>query len=533
MAQALADRARPAQEERSDVYRPLPTVQDFYEDLQGQATHTLVAHVKNQLQRNPLKVLRDGKGQLRVRVLGALDYVINAEKRSVWVEPSPLSAGERRSKAIPPWGGCHPTKPLFKVDLLNPLCRPAWLHYVAARPGWFTNPFARHQFRQRHLFLEPRSCVQLMFDATHAAFKQLHRYPALAQLQRDIAATLTAQLGTELVELSLRSRVHLHNASLNAEHFNRVWQNQPLFETMALENPRLLSALAAWMDEGGFLLVDNKVDALPAMRRDLLSAGLPPKAWRVLAHHGLHKLLPHRCTRDHWSTMVKTLHALQHAHWPPVPPRKLLGLLVDAAGYPKRYTTDGEHIPGWFWQMTCQEANLLRNDARTYAALIDQLPQHCFMVRAWQPEPDANQMRRGITWLQNQTGIFLMLRNARQAPPWYPWLPTPPVQNLGAQTAWVPLRSPRDLLTEAMALHNCADSYEDKCAAGTHLLISLRHHQTGKRLALASMQLKEEGWELTRVAGPCNRMVSTALHDQARRALDWVMFQSRSALHES
>ena len=66
----------------------------------------------------------------------------------------------------------------------------------------------------------------------------------------------------------------------------------------------------------------------------------------------------------------------------------------------------------------------------------------------------------------------------------------------------VQLRSPYDLFTKAIALHNCADSYEDRYTAGTHLLISLRHHQIGKRLALAGTQLKQQGWKLIQGAWP-------------------------------
>lgn len=523
LVEALARRSKPDRRNAHCAQEPTPCrSSNFFDDMAFRATRILVAHVHTELQKRPLQLVQDANQRIRLRVLGALDYVIDQAHRCVWVEPSPLTARERRSKAIPPWGPV-PSTPLYKVDLLNPLCKSAWLHYVAARPGWFAHPFAKHRPLQGQLFVQPRQGVEVMLEVTENAFSLLRRTPKLAELQRDIAATLSALLGDELLELGLRSRVYPHSNCLSADHLNRVWQHRDKFETMKRENPRLLSALAAWLDDGGFLQLGNQDDALPAMRKDLLSIGLPPKAWRVLAQHGLHKLLPERFSGVPWRAMCRTLWSLHHSHWPPPPPRRFLSMLVEAAGYPQSYGTEDEKIPGWFWHMACQEAHRLRGDARAYARLVEQVPQHCFMLRAWQPEPDANQMRRGMAWVQSQTSTFLMLSSARQDPPWYPWLPHPPQHDSSGLAVWVPLRTPRDLLTEAMAMRNCADSYEDGCATGTELLISLRHPQTGRRLALVGMQLKNDGWAVTQVAGPSNRAVCTSLNDQAWQAFRWVV----------
>lgn len=522
LVEALARRSKPGRPGASGAQRPHPSqVHNFFDDMASEATRALVAHVYRELQRQPLQVVRDARQRIRLRVLGSLDYVIDQANRSVWVEASPLTTRESRSNAIPPWGPMS-RKPLFKVDLLNPLCRPAWLHYMAARPGWFTHPFAKHLAGQGQLFVQPRQGQEVMYEVAQTAFDLLHRTPKLAALQRDIAATLSTFLGTELLELGLRSRVFPHSNCLGADHLNRVWQHRHAFETMARENPRLLSALAAWLEDGGFLLLDHQDDALPAMRKDLLSSGLPPKAWRVLTRSGLHKLLPAHLSGPPWQIMVKTLWALHHADWPPTPPRRFLRLLLDSAGYPQSHDIKGEHIPGWFWNMACREAHRLRDQADSYSRLIDQIPQHCFMLHAWQPEPDANQMRRGLAWVQNQTSTFLMLRSAMQDPPWYPWLPQPAQQNRSGQLVWVPLRSPRELLTEAMALHNCADSYEDDCADGTTILISIRQVHTGKRLALVETKLRSGQWQLEQVAGACNRPVATTLSQQAQHVVCWL-----------
>ena len=58
-------------------------------------------------------------------------------------------------------------------------------------------------------------------------------------------------------------RMYPHSNCLSADHLNRVWQHRDKFETMQRENPRLLSALAAWLDGGGFLQLGGEDDALP------------------------------------------------------------------------------------------------------------------------------------------------------------------------------------------------------------------------------------------------------------------------------
>jgi|GEM_PF-2791480 hypothetical protein len=520
-------RLRRSTADRAADTRPRPAnirpAENFHEDLFNRATQALVAHVLRQLQQAPLKVLRDPQGRRRVRVMGALDYLIDATACKVWVEPSPFTKKEQRSQAAAPWG-CMSRRPLDKVDLLNPLCKPAWLEYVATRSGWFASPFAKHQPQQAQLFMQPSERLHLLRYVAHAAFLRLRHTPALAELQSDIAAALAAQLGADLLELGLRSRPFTRNNCLRADHFNRVWQHRSAFETMARENPRLLSALAAWLEDGGAPLVDSPKDTLPAMRKDLLASGLPPKAWRVLTQKGLHKLLPSQARHPLWKTMTQTLWSLHHAQWPPVPPRAFIQLLNDVAGRPQTFHDARGALGGWFWRVACTEADRLRQQAGAFEALVRQMPQHTHMLHETGWRPDTNQLRVGMAWLQAQTRRYLLFAQACPQALWLPWLPDPTEPEPQRRLTWVVLRSPRDLLEESMALHNCATDYQDRCSSGTWAMVSLRQARTGKRLALAGLELHAGQWRLAQVAGPCNRLVSTTLHQQARLALEWVRY---------
>lgn len=516
---ATANRARHTQP-HSVNNRPAA---DFYEDLINRASQALVSHVSLRLERWHLSVFQDPTGCRRVRVMGALDYVIDDAARKVWAEPSPIDHDEEHHRAGPPWGYMS-RRPVENVDLLNPLCKPAWLEYVAARPGWFASPFAKHQPRQQQLFLEPLVWVDILQQVVRTAFMRLRHLPSLAQLRSELAATLAAQLGHDLLELGLRSRPWSRNICLSAEHLNQVWQHRCAFETMARENPQLLSALAAWLDDDGTYTTDNPSDALPAMRTDLLADGLPPKAWRVLSQQGLHKLLPSQARHSLWSTMTQTLWSLHHAQWPPVPPRAFIQLLNDVAGRPQAFRNTQGKLGGWFWRVACTEADRLRQQASAFETLASQIPQHTYMLRETGGQPDANQLRAGMAWLQARTRQHLLFAQTRPEALWLDWLPDPAAPKHPGSVAWVVLRSSRDLLEESIALHNCAADYQGCCSNGTWAMISLRNTSTGKRLALVGLEQRAGQWCLAQVAGPCNRQVSTALRQQAHLALKWVRY---------
>ena len=493
---------------------------EVVEDIVKLGSDALTRHVRLLICKSPLKTIVEGASRTRIRVCGALDYVIDRETCRVWTEPAPLSRAERSAKEHPPWH--HPLEsPMDNIDILNPLSRPVWLVHVAARPGWFGFAFARHATGQDQLFGDQDGMTRALSRVTLLGFRQLRYEPAMVALRHQLATTLTLHIGPGLVNLAMQVRLHPDSTSLNARHLNLVWQHQAAFESMHRENPRLLTALTAWLQDNKARNKERLPDVLPQMRRDLLASGLQPKAWRYLVQHGIRRLLPSQSSLSPWKALVATLRALSAARWPAVPPRGFLRLLQDAAGRPDSYHYGADGVPGWFWQMACQEAHACRGDTRAYLDLFDRIPYWAWLVREFGLKPDHNQRRRIKSWLRDVARTQEKFVTSDDQPAWALWLQAAPWSEM-ASVRVVPLLSPRALLQESIALHNCADSYTARCQRESHVLLSLREQVTDRRVALACLERRGNSWILGQVAGPCNRPVPDWVRRVATQAADVV-----------
>ena len=502
---------------------------DVLNDIIALGSTALIAHLDQLLAKSPVHVIQESQTVTRIRVCGALDYVIDRSQRKVWTEPAPLSAKERRSAQPPPWHHTLDDK-CYAVDLLKVLCKPMWLNYVAARPGWFGCTFSHHGCVQQQLFIKQNEMEYALAMVVRTTWQYFKRDKAFIALRHSLASQLTLHLGAGVVNLAMRSRLRTDTFALDARHMSLVLRHQPAFETMGRENPKLLPALTAWLmnaDNSRSDAISKINDALPYMRYEVLAAGLPPRAWRYLAQHGFKRLQPHRDPAVPWKSMLHTLQAMDVAQWPPLPPRGFLRLLNDTAGHPLYYLqTCYRSGAGWFWQLACLEAHARRGDTAAYSDLFDQLPEWAWMVRHYQLQPDKNQRRKGIEWLEFMSDVVQSRLSQHDAPEWALWLPAdgwPIDDDHNQRLKIVPLQSLGALRQEAFALHNCTDSFEDCCRAETHVLISLRSWTTNKVFALASFE-KRRNWELSQVAGPCNTAVQPWVKQVAQQAAVWVRY---------
>lgn len=490
------------------------------EDIVTLGCEALTRHVRHHIRNSPLKTIVESSTRTRIRVCGALDYVIDRDKCSVWAEPAPLSRSERAAKEHPPWH--HPFgSSMDSIDILNPLGRPPWLAYVAARPGWFGLSFARHADGQGQLFGTQDVVMRALSRVTALVFRQLRHDTAMMSLRHQLATALTLQIGPALVNLAMYARLRPNEACLNARHLNLVWQHRAAYETMQRENPRLSVALTAWLLHDKANDKNRLSDVLPQMRRDLLASGLPPKAWRYLVQHGTRRLLPKQSNLSPWKALEDTLRALSAARWPELPPREFLRLLRDAAGPPDTYEAAAEGVPGWFWQMACNEASACQRDTRAYLDLCDRIPYWAWLVRQFGLQPDHNQRRRVTKWLREVARDQEQFAESDDQPAWALWLQTIPWGEV-AGVRVVPLLSPSALLQESIALHNCADGYATECLRGSNILLSLREQTTDRRVALACLERRGSTWIMNQVAGPCNKPAPDWVHRSAAHAGDLV-----------
>lgn len=495
---------------------------DVFNDLVALGSRDLIGRVGKLLLNNPIHVIQESDSVTRIRVCEALDYVIDRNHKQVRAESSPLSVHETRATEQPPWHFAM-TGASNDFDVLNPLCKPAWLSYIAARPGWFGYAFSRHKGTQKQLFIEQDEVARALRQVVRAVWRHFFRDHAFIALRHQVAIALVQHIGTGTIDLAMRSRLPGVPAVLNAKHLNMVLRHQDAFVNMARENPRLLVALTAWLAN----FKDTKCEpvgmavALPAMRRDLLASGLPPKAWRYLAQHGFKRLQPRQVQTTPWAAMIRTLRALNAARWPALPPACFLRMLQDVAGYPSAFEQSSNDLAGWFWQWMCNAAHDRKTDTESYRYLFDSVPKWAWMVRHYQLQPDKNQRRKGIEWLEFMTDVVQSLAAKPDEPEWALWLPAEGWDNSNRLKA-VPLQSPTALVREAIALHNCADAFQNRCRAENTVLISLRLWATDKRVALVSFELAGGEWRLTQMAGQCNQPITGPLLRVGYQLRVWV-----------
>ncbi len=517
---AVRQRMRSAKECTSDHLAHPVLTGDVYEDTVSLGASALLGHVMQHLYADPIRVMSSVGSRLRIRIFGALDYVIDRSEQAVWVEPSPISRREKASKQSPPWKHCVDSR-LDNVDLLNPLCKSTWLVYIAARPGWFSYTKKLGEQDQGQLFTSFDAMDSALNDVIDLVGARLKRCGAMAAVRHRLAAMLTLYIGSDLVDTALRARLYPGKASLTAQHLNLVWRNLRVFQTMDRENPRLLVALTAWLSYARPNDLSQTADAIPAMMNAILASGLSQKAWRVLAEKGMNRLLPSQLNRSPWESLILSLKALDASRWPTLAPRGFIRLLHDSAGRPDTFETSSAGVPGWFWQIVCNEASDRRGDAVAYQELFDSVPRWAWLVRKYAFRPDKNQRRRGCSWLREAVQFHEKLEQAedtQDAPAWALWVQSAQWDTSGKLMV-VPLLSPNALITEATALHNCADSYISRCRQGNELLISLRDKSTGRRIALASAVRRVRHWSLDEIAGPCNEPVQLAVRKYAKQAV--------------
>ena len=478
-------------------------------------TRELTQHVHTLLRTRPLQTVRDDAGHTRIRVCGALDYVLDHRRCRVWAQAAPLTAQEQRHWNCAVWTPDYDAS-CYSIDLLNPLSRPLWLESIACRPRWFKTPFQRGASTQQDLFADDDDLEAALRSITRAVFSQLQKDPQFHALRRQLACTLAQYLDAPLVDLAMRSRTSPHSATLNAVHLTNVWRNRRAFEVLERENPRLVTTFAAWLESGRGGLLNDELHPVSAMRNDLLENGFTPCAWRYLARHGPDCLISTVVGNLTWSDIRKGLGVLQIARWPKPPPRGFVRMMFDVAGVPDSFDHSTHGVPGWFWQWTCNAAHSSRHDTAAYKALFDSVGLWAWLVRMQKPEPDSNQRRKDIKWLAAWAITHSRLAVLDSAPSWFPWLCGNQLEALPLVHV-VPLRSPHALLTEALALHNCADSYTSACQEGRSLLLSLRDPVNQRRVALMSMQLRDCSWRLDQLAGPCNRAVPAWVRQAALR----------------
>lgn len=458
------------------------------------------------LHKQPLKVVQE-YDRTRIVVLGTFEYIVDAGRCRLHVRPLERAL----DMVVDVDGRPQPVTTALaraRLDMVKPLCTPFWLQFLAWRKDGICRQHGASTFKQRPHWSDQPDAVQVLNEICDRVFHLLKRDRDFLCLQAMLTYRLVDAIGERAFSIALHARTNPHDSRLDADQVCRVWRYRTLYERMHVENPRLLPLLTAWLDAFRVDPSPGLTDAVPAIRTQLLSEGLPSKAWRYLCKNGMRGLVRDKSSGLGWRSMVAWLATLGLAGWPDLPPRGFIGLLNDTAGLPVGQAGDNSGVPGWFWNWTCQQAHGCRDDPQAYRQLQDKVAQWAWLVRRYRPHPDANQQRRRLRWLESWANRQEQLTHLSDDICWSDWLGDLPWQRIERLTV-VPLLSPRALRREGDALRNCAYRYLSACQEEEYLMLSLRHPESGKRLALLGLKRHADSDEWTRdqISGSCNRPV--------------------------
>lgn len=486
-------------------------------------TAALLDQCRNLLRDDPIEVYPGGYWRAEsIWLFNAFKFAFDEDSCRIEVCPrdfiqrflSDCQSGMERTETMSAYG---------RIDIFRPLATPFWLQFVAHLPNGICAGSTIDDAFQLPLWPEYPNALQALDRICSNAYEVLRHDADFKRLQAVLSYRLIERIGAPVFSLVLRARANPHVDTPDTAGVCRVWKYLPLYERMGRENPHLLPLLDVWLQERQPLRMRGWTDAVPVIRGELLDIGLAPRAWRYLCAQGVHRLARGDNQYVNWRRIVGWLLALGHARWPDLPPPGFLGLLNDTAGPPTSYTEGSKAVPGWFWNWACAEANASCADPQAYRCLQDEIVRLAWLVRRYQPRPDSNQRRRGLDWLVAWADKKEAETRLSSTDTWNLWLRSLPWEGID-RVRVVPLLSPRSLREEGIALHNCADRYEDVCRAEDCILLSLRDPASGKRIALMGLDRNRGGgiWQLTSLRGPCNRGVAPWVSKLANRVATMV-----------
>ena len=423
---------------------------------------------------NPIQSRSLGNGIRRIKVFGAIAYVIDTIENGIYV-------GEWRD------GKLIETAAIFEIG--RPLITSKWLQPVLEHAGMF-------QEEQGDLFFGEAHFYRVGNWIADTAYRLLKRDPRFLYLQRR-ALPKALGLPADIYRLAMASRTHSAGPLLDSRTFNTVWGNQKAFRQVARENPQLLPLLQAFLSTKslGWLKSDPVAALKDALRRD----GFSEATWRYVAKHGS------RLFRTPWgiSTNTHPFHAaaiylsmLETAGLPPPPPPVVAKALLH--GYNSNRGKKVQLVDEF-------HENINPLVMRTALHEADRKRQECDLVNFtetflgvcwWAEDPylelDKNQVKAGWPWMVKQWEIAENEKAIAEAGNAVHWATRLTGFWIG-QWLVLPISSSLDLLQEARAMRNCLADFQPNCEAGEVEIYSVRDAVTRKRKACIGIRFDMAG----------------------------------------
>ena len=430
------------------------------------------------LMRPPVGVVRDGRRCLHL--WGALQVSVPADGRRLearWAEGGVDSA------------------PLVNASLMRPVSQRQW-------PAAF-GLLIPSVFRSRGLGLVAEMPIGRWANACLSlTFRPCIDFRALRR-------SLLAFLDLDRLTLSVANRV-FPNQWVQGADFNWVGRNHRALALVAIERPRLLPFLSILPRDRD--LASHEPIAL--VEEMFVAAGMERAAFRHLETWGSEAFdaaaARVECAdyRALVAEIANALHRLGVREKPPELFMEIVGVELEELGGRRRRPLLGGCLPEWYLRALYQEC--LRDDA--VDRLIDdgELVRSRNWLRKVQPRPDANQRRAGWTWIAARSaGEEFENQEAEPLPEAWKVDFEDFTDGLYRVTA---IRDAQSLREEGSMMKNCIATYHAACADGQVVVFSIRHAESGDRIACMSAikRFDSQGhacWTLEQLAGRRNTRV--------------------------
>lgn len=425
---------------------------------------------------NPIQPRSLGNGIRRIKVFGAIAYVIDTIENAIYV-------GEWRD------GELIETAAIFEVG--RPLITSKWIQPVLEHAGMF-------QEEQGDLFFGEAHFYRVGNWIADTTYRLLKRDPRFLDLQRR-ALPKALGLPADIYRLAMASRTHSTGPLLDSRTFNTVWRNQKAFRQVARENPQLLSLLQAFLSSKPLGWLKSDSDPVAALKDAFRRDGFSEAAWRYVAKHGS------RLFRTPWaiSTDIHPFHAaviylrmLETAGLAPPPPPFVAKAFLH--GYNSNRGKKVRLAHGFHENIEpiVMRAALYEADKKRLDCDLVNFTETILGVCWWAEDPflelDKNQVKSGWPWMVKQWQRAEKERAIAETANAVHWA-TRLTGFWIEQWLVLPISSSHELLQEAMAMRNCLADFQSNCEAGEVEIYSVRDAVTRKRKACIGIRFDMAG----------------------------------------
>jgi hypothetical protein len=396
-----------------------------------------------------------------------------------------------------------------EVEVMRPLATGYWLHWVLEDLGLGASQ------AQLSLFGTPQEARWHDDWLVGTAYGLLKNDPRFESL-RSVALPRAFALNRGLLALALHAR-HADWAPgcMPSSTFNLVWRHDALFQRVARENRQLLKLLELFLVQNKLPL---KKDPVAEMRDYFRARGFSEAAWRYVHKYGsrLFRVASEiAMNKNKLEVCVHYLRALETAGFPPPPAPALAMAWFRCFAHP--YFDRMWFTANWWTaDPSVIRAVLMEADKRRCEPGFASYIGEAVGVLHWAMETrlslNPQQARSGWKWLHRRWVAWRnqCTREAKAAR--LSWRSRLPRTTIGRFEV-VPIETGAGLIEEAIAMHNCADTFVVRCKSGDLRLFSVRHARTGKRVATLGITSFGGCWSAHQVKRSANRPASRELED--------------------